>query len=73
MDFSEEEIGLTNLSFYEASNRISEAGDLLESGDVTKAVHVLAVALSSTIVEATFKIDDLNERIGELEAQIAAS
>lgn len=73
MDFSDEELGLTELPFYDANNRLSEAGRLLEDGDLEKAVHELAVALSNTITEATAMIDELNERIAELEAQVATS
>jgi hypothetical protein len=73
MDFSEEEIALVAIPFCEASNRLSEVGDLLESGDITRAIHVLAVALSSTIAEANSKIDELNDRIEELVAQSTAS
>ena len=73
MDLSEKETELVALPFCEAANRLSEAGDLLESGDISRAVHVLAVALSSTILEAKTKIDELNDRVAELEAQITDS
>ena len=73
MDYIEEERGLADLPFGEASSRLTEAGDFLESGDVTRAVHVLAVALSSTIVEAKTRNDELHARISELEAQLATT
>lgn len=73
MDFSDEELGLTDLPFYDATNRLSEAGRLLESGEIHKAVYELGVSLSNTITEATRIIDELNNRIEELEAQIATS
>ena len=73
MDNIEEERGLADLPFGEASSRLTEAGDFLESGDVTRAVHVLAVALSSTIVEAKTRNDELHARISELEAQLATT
>jgi hypothetical protein len=71
VDCSEVESGLNDLPFLEASSHLNEAGDFLEAGDLSKAVHVLAVALSSTIVDAKTKIDELHARIGELEARLA--
>lgn len=80
MDFSDNDVGLNDLPFCEAVEslseaveRLSEAGDLIEAGEVDKAVHVLAVALSSTIAEATETIGSLKGRVGELEARIAKS
>jgi hypothetical protein len=73
VDYIEEERGPADLPFRDASSRLSEAGDFLEYGDITKAVHVLAVALSSTIVEAKTRNDELHARISELEAQLATT
>jgi hypothetical protein len=58
---------------HSTGKRLNEAGDFLESGDIAKAVHVLAVALSSTIVEAKTRNAELHARIRELEAQLATT
>ena len=73
MDFSDDDVGLDDLPFCEAVECLGEAGDLIEAGEIAKAVHVLAVALSSTIAEATETIGSLKGRVGELEARIAKS